>query len=37
VPLDAGTRRVLGDGHRILHDSHDQLAGAIRDLQGHNQ
>ena len=35
VPLDAGTRRVLGDGHRILHDPHDQLAGAVRDLQGH--
>ena len=37
VPLDAGTRRVLGDGHRILHDPHHLLAGAVRELQGRNQ
>ena len=29
VPLDADARRVLGDGHRILHGPHDQLAGAV--------
>lgn len=32
VPLDGGTRRVLGDGHRILHDPHGtltQAAGAL--------
>ena len=28
VPLDAGTRRVLGDGHRILHDPYGTLARA---------
>jgi hypothetical protein len=34
VPLDAGTRRVLGDGHRILHDPHGTLARAATALEG---
>ncbi|NAZ77573.1 nucleotidyltransferase [Kineococcus sp. T13] len=33
VPLDAGTRRVLGDGHRILHDPHTVLARAAAALE----
>lgn len=33
VPLDAGTRRVLADGHRILHDPHGLLARAQAALQ----
>ena len=33
VPLDPGTRRVLGDGHRILHDPRALLAIAARDLR----
>ncbi len=33
VPLDAGTRRVLADGHRILHDPHTVLARAAAALQ----
>ncbi|WP_432537973.1 nucleotidyltransferase domain-containing protein [Kineococcus arenarius] len=32
VPLDAGTRRVLGDGHRTLHDPHAILARAAAAL-----
>jgi len=28
VPLDAGTRRVLADGHRVLHDPHGFAAAA---------
>ncbi|WP_298455773.1 nucleotidyltransferase domain-containing protein [uncultured Cellulomonas sp.] len=28
VPLDAGTRRVLRDGHRVLHDPHGLLRRA---------
>lgn len=32
VPLDAGTRRVLGDGHRVLHDPHRTLARAVAAL-----
>ena len=28
LPLDPGTRRVLGDGHRIVHDPHSLLARA---------
>ena len=34
VPLDAGTRRVLSDGHRILHDPHGTLARAATALEG---
>lgn len=30
VPLDPGTRRVLADGHRTLHDPHGLVAGAWR-------
>ena len=33
VPLDAGTRRVLGDGHRILHDAHTILARTAAALE----
>ncbi|WP_432494930.1 nucleotidyltransferase domain-containing protein [Kineococcus gypseus] len=33
VPLDAGTRRVLADGHRVLHDPHGALARAAAALR----
>jgi hypothetical protein len=33
VPLDAGTRRVLSDGHRILHDPHGTVAQAATALR----
>ena len=33
VPLDSGTRRVLADGHRILHDPHGTLARAAAALR----
>jgi len=32
VPLDGGTRRVLADGHRILHDPRGMLARAVSAL-----
>lgn len=32
VPLDPGTARVLGDGHRILHDRHATVARACASL-----
>jgi hypothetical protein len=32
VPLDGGTRRVLGDGHRILRDPHGTLERAASAL-----
>ena len=32
VPLDAGTHRVLADGHRTLHDPHALLARAAAAL-----
>ena len=34
LPLDAGTRRVLGDGHRVLHDPRGTLARARVELGG---
>ncbi len=33
VPLDAGTHRVLADGHRTLHDPHALLARAAAALK----
>ncbi|WP_345713251.1 nucleotidyltransferase domain-containing protein [Kineococcus glutinatus] len=32
LPLDAGTHRVLRDGHRVLHDRHGLLARAAAAL-----
>ncbi len=34
VPLDPGTARVLGDGHRVLHDPHGVLGRAGAALTG---
>ncbi|WP_432499144.1 nucleotidyltransferase domain-containing protein [Kineococcus gypseus] len=33
VPLDPGTRRVLADGHRILHDPYGTLSRAAEALR----
>ena len=33
VPLEPGTARVLGDGHRVLHDPHATVAQASAALK----